>query len=116
VLIAFLATGVSANFRKFAGVGFGIPSPRFPIVSTEGSATVFRLSAPAAFSCVVMVSEERGDPSAFAAEPSCVSAFAVMVSGDGAAIAVEPPLRPPKIFPNFSPILISTPLCRNFVQ
>jgi hypothetical protein len=23
VLIAFLATGVSANFRKFAGVGFG---------------------------------------------------------------------------------------------
>jgi hypothetical protein len=93
VLIAFRATGVSANFRKFAGVGFGIPSLRAPIVNTDGNAKVF-LPSP----CV---------PAALISPT--VNPSVVVMSGAGAASAVEPPISPPKISFNFSPIPISAP-------
>jgi len=45
MLIARRTTGVSANFRKFAGVGFGSARCAWYGLKIEGSATVFRCAS-----------------------------------------------------------------------
>ncbi len=104
VLIALRATGVSANLRRFAGVGFGSPSARLPMVNTDGNASVLRPSGlDAAISRPVL-------------NPSTLPVFVMVSEAAPRAAESNPPLPTEKTLPNIFPIFISTssefsPLC-----
>ncbi len=100
VLMARRATGVSANLRRFAGVGFGSPSDLVPkCVSTDGMAIVRRLSLDPADTISPM---RRSAPrilvnmfTVFSATPRWVCCFGPKKSGPSAPQRQGPSLRRP---------------------